>query len=253
MYGMINISKSGMSSNQNKINVISNNMVNSTTTGYKRLEVGFQDLIRENINRDSYPVNKDGTDIGTGVRSTNEIRNNTQGSLKESGIKTNLAIDGEGLFRVIMPDNTYAYTRSGELTIDSSGKLVDDGGNVLDIKFYDNNSYANVGLTNDNFSVNKYGQVYRGENLVGKIDLYKTVGDNDILSVGDSLFKPKQGAELSVVNNSTIMQGYTEMSNVDLGQEMTDLISVQRAFQLNSKGITVADDMWSMINNLQSR
>lgn len=253
MYGIINISKSGMGANQNKINVISNNMVNATTTGYKRLEVEFQDLVREGLNRDSYPVNKENTDVGTGVRTSNEIRNTMQGSLKQSGIKTDLAIEGEGLFRVIRPNNTYAYTRSGEFAIDSSGKVVDAGGNVLDVQFYDNNTYGNAGLTNENFSVNKYGQVYAGERLVGKINLYTATGDNDFLSAGDSLFVPKPGTELSIVNDSVIMQGYTEMSNVNLGQEMTDLISVQRAFQLNSRGITVADDMWSMINNLQSR
>ena len=253
MYGIMNISKSGMSANQNKINVISNNMVNANTTGYKRLEVEFQDLVRESLNRDSYPVNEPNTDMGTGVRTGNEIRNTMQGSLKQSGLKTDLAIDGEGLFRVIRPNNTYAYTRSGEFAIDSSGKIVDDAGNVLDIQFYNNNSYATAGLTNENFTVDKNGQVYAGDRLVGRVNLYNATGDNDFLSIGDSLFVPKQGADLNVVNGSNIMQGYTEMSNVDLGQEMTDLISVQRAFQLNSKGITVADDMWSMINNLQSR
>lgn len=253
MYGIMHVSKSGMSANQNKINVISNNMVNATTTGYKRLEVEFQDLVRESLNRDSYPVNKANTDIGTGVRAGNEIRNTMQGSLKQSGITTDLAIDGEGLFRVIRPNNTYAYTRSGEFAVDSSGKIVDDAGNVLDIQFYNNNSYATAGLTNENFTVDKNGQVYAGDGLVGRINLYNVTGDNDFLSIGDSLFVPKPGSNLNVVNGSNIMQGYTEMSNVNLGQEMTDLISVQRAFQLNSRGITVADDMWSMINNLQSR
>lgn len=253
MYGIMNISRSGMSANQNKINVISNNMVNASTTGYKRLEVEFQDLVRESLNRDSYPVNEPNTDMGTGVRTGNEIRNTMQGSLKQSGLKTDLAIDGEGLFRVIRPNNTYAYTRSGEFAIDSSGKIVDDAGNVLDIQFYNNNSYATAGLTNENFIIDKSGQVYAGDRLVGRVNLYNATGDNDFLSIGDSLFVPKQGTDLNVVNGSNIMQGYTEMSNVNLGQEMTDLISVQRAFQLNSKGITVADDMWSMINNLQSR
>lgn len=253
MYGMMNVSKSGMSSNQNKLNVISNNMVNATTTGYKRLEVEFQDLVRESLNIDSYPVNKANTDIGSGVRCGNEIRNTMQGSLKQSGIKTDLAIDGEGFFRVMRPNNTYAYTRNGEFAIDASGKLVDDSGNVLDIQFYNNNSYETAGLTNENFTVDKMGQVYAGDELVGKINLYTGTGDNDFLSVGDSLFVPKDGVNLNLVNDSSIMQGYKEMSNVNLGQEMTDLISVQRAFQLNSRGMTVADDMWSMINNLQSR
>lgn len=253
MYSIMNVSKSGMSANQNKINVISNNIVNVNTTGYKKLEVEFQDLVRESLYKDSYPTNSNNAATGTGVRTINEIRNLNQGSLKNTGIQSNLAIDGDGLFRVIRPNNTYAYTRSGEFNVDSSGKIVDDNGNVLDIQFYNNNNYTNAGITSENLKVNGRGEVFAGDKIVGKVNIYKAEGDNDFLSIGDSLFTARPGINLIVENEATLMQGYTEMSNVNIAQEMTDLISVQRSFQLNSKGITVADDMWSMINNLQSR
>lgn len=253
MYSIMSISKSGMSANQNKINVISNNIVNVNTTGYKKLEVEFQDLVRESLYKDSYPTNSTNAATGTGVRTINEIRNLNQGSLKNTGIQSNLAIDGDGLFRVIRPNNTYAYTRSGEFNVDSSGKIVDDNGNVLDIQFYNNNNYANAGITSENLKVNGRGEVFVGDKIVGKVNIYKSEGDNDFLSIGDSLFTARPGINLTVENEATIMQGYTEMSNVNIANEMTDLISVQRSFQLNSKGMTVADEMWSMINNLQSR
>ncbi len=253
MYSILNVSKSGMSANQNKINIISNNMVNVNTAGYKKLEVEFHDLVRESLYKQSYPTNNSNTTTGTGVKTTNEIRNLSQGSFKETGIVSNFGIDGEGLFRVITPENTYAYTRNGEFNVDSSGKIVDDNGNVLNIQFYNNNNYGNLEITKDNCVVNKQGEVFVDDNIVGKINLYTATGDNDFLSVGNSLFVTRPGANLTIKNDSNIMQGYTETSNVNISQEMTDLISIQRSFQLNSKGMTVADDMWSMINNLQSR
>lgn len=253
MYSILNISKSGMNASQNKVNVISNNIVNANTSGYKRVEVEFQELVRETLNRDYIPKNNTNMSIGTGVRSINEIRNYSQGSLKNTEVMSNLAIDGEGFFRVIRQDNTYAYTRNGEFSVDATGKIVDGSGNVLDIEFYNNNSYGNLGITNENFSVNKQGEVFVDGNNVGKINVYTTTGDNDLLSVGGSLFVTKNEENLTITNNSNIMQGYVEMSNVNIAQEMTDLISVQRSFQLNGKGFSVADEMWSMINNLQSR
>ena len=253
MYSILNTSKTGMSANQNKINIISNNIVNINTTGYKKLEIEFQDLVRDSLYRDSYPTNNKNTTVGTGVKTSAEIRNFNQGSLKSTEVMSNLAIDGDGLFRVYKSDGTVAYTRSGEFNIDSSGKVVDDKGNILDIQFYDNNNYLNSKITIDNFKVNKDGEVFAGDKNIGKINLYEGKGDTDFLSVGNNLFIAQNDANIEIKNGSNIMQGYVETSNVNMSQEMTDLIAVQRAFQLNSKGISVADDMWSMINNMQSR
>lgn len=253
MYSLLSTSKTGMSANQNKINIISNNIVNVNTIGYKKLEMEFQDLVRDTLNRDSYPVNSKNSTIGTGVKTSSEIRNFTQGNLKETKLASNMAIDGEGLFRVIRPDGTYAYTRNGEFNIDSTGKIVDDKGNILDIQFEGNNNYLNSGITSENFTVNKKGEVFAEDKKVGNIKLYVGESMDNFLATGDNLFITKEGSNIKVNNKANIMQGYVEASNVDISQEMTELIAIQRAFQLNSKGITVADDMWSMINNLQSR
>ena len=252
MYGILNVSKSGMSSTQNKINVISNNIVNSNTAGYKKLDVEFQDLVRAGLSNNSYPTNDVNATTGTGIKSTTEVRNFAQGSLKNTKISTNLAIDGEGLFRVIRSDNTYAYTRNGEFSVDANGTLVDDAGNILDIQFEDEKNYNNSGITSDNLSVNKQGEVFVNDEKIGNINLYKPTGDNDVLSASGNLFIANDGIEL-IAADGDIYQGYTEMSNVEISQEFTDLIAMQRAFQLNSKGFNVADEMWSMINNLQSR
>lgn len=253
MFDIINISKNGMSANQGKIDIISNNIVNVNNTGYKKLDVQFEELVRKNMKRDSFPVNDDRATIGTGSKIVEPVRRFTQGSLIKTDINSNLAIDGDGFFRVIKGDNTYAYTRNGEFNIDSNGRLVDDNGNFLDIQFVGNNSYRNVVFRSDNFAINKSGEVFVGDKKVANINTYKFEGDTDFLSVGDNLFIPKNEANIKLDKNRNIMQGYTEKSNVDMSQEMTNLISTQRAFQLTSKGFSVADDMWSMINNLQSR
>lgn len=253
MYGMLNISKTGMSASQNKINTISNNIVNSSTTGYKKLDTEFQDLVRNTLNRDSYPTNDTTATTGTGVKTTIEIRNLNQGSLKYTEISTNLAIDGEGFFRIIKNDGSYLYTRNGELNIDSSGKIVDDNGNILDIEFINGKNYSNSGITSENLTISKSGEVFVNNERIGNVNLYKSTDNNDFLSVGSNLFMAKNQKDLYIVEDTNIMQGYIEMSNVDIQQEMTDLITMQRAFQLNSKSFSVADEMWSMINNLQSR
>ncbi|MGL5694919.1 MAG: flagellar hook-basal body complex protein [Peptostreptococcaceae bacterium] len=253
MYNILNNSKSGMSAHQNKMNVVSNNMVNANTTGYKRLEAEFQDLITESLYKDSYPTNSNTASTGTGVKMSNEFRNFAQGSIRETGIKSNLAIDGEGFFRVIRPDNTYAYTRNGGFNIDSRNQIVDDNGNILDINFYNNYSYDNLNINSENLVINKQGDVFVDNQRVGKLNLYTSIGDNDFYSIGDSLFNIKNNQNIRVSQGTDLLQGYTEMSNVNMQQEMTDLITIQRAFQMNSKGINVADDMWSMVNNLQAR
>ncbi|MDQ0460635.1 flagellar hook-basal body complex protein [Clostridium sardiniense] len=253
MFDIVNIATSGMSSNQEKIDIISNNIVNVSTVGYKKLDTQFEDLVRKSMKRDSFPINDKNTTVGTGSKATEAVRIFTQGSLIRTDINSNMAIDGEGLFRVIKSDNTYAYTRNGEFNVDSSGKLVDNNGNILDMQFIGNNDYSNIGLKNNNFTINKLGEVFVNNSKVAYINTYKSDGNMDFLSIGDNLFSPKRGANIKVEKNRNIMQGYKEMSNVNMPQEMTDLIATQRAFQLTSKSFKVADDMWSMINNLQSR
>jgi flagellar basal-body rod protein FlgG len=246
-------SKSGMLASQGKVDVVSNNITNAQTTGYKKLEIGFLDLYTETLNRPSYPNNSHDAITGTGVKVSQVTRNLEQGSLKSTNIKTNLAIDGDGFFCVIKPDGSYNYTRNGEFNLDSSGKLVDDNGYILDMQFYNGMGYDNVDLGNGELNINKLGKVFLNNQIIGKIDLYRPTGDNDFISTGDSLFIPMEGTEVQVIDNPNIRQGYIELSNINMQNEMTDLIMGQRAFQFNSRGIQAVDEMWGMINNLQGR
>lgn len=253
MYNIMNNSITGMSANQGKIDIISNNIANSQTTGYKKLEVGFLDLYTDTLSRQSYPHNGDNLITGTGVRISNATRNLTQGALKETGISTDIAIDGDGYFRVISSDGSYKYTRSGEFNFDLNGKLVDSYGNFLDINYNNGVNGQDLNLSNGDLTINNKGEVFLNKQNIGSITLYMPQGDNDFTSVGDSLFALNEGAEVYVVDNPKVYQGYVEMSNVSMQVEMTDLIMAQRAFQINSRGVQAIDEMWGMINNLKGR
>ena len=253
MYNIMNHSISGMSANQNKIDVISNNIANSQTVGYKKLESGFLELYTETLARPSYPYNSQNVLMGSGVRSSTAIRNLSQGALKETGIDTNMAIDGDGYFRVISQDGSYKYTRNGEFNLDSTGKLVDDYGNVLEINYNNGFNGQNSNLSEGELTINKNGEVFLNKENIGSINLYQPQGNYDLTPVGDSLFVLNEGAQVTTVDDAKLYQGYVEMSNVNMASEMTDLIIAQRSFLVNSRGVQATNEMWSMINNLKGR
>ena len=248
-------SKSGLNANQEKLDVISNNIANVNTTGYKKVNAGFKDLISSSLDEWGNPLNDKTATVGSGVKAGNFIKDNSQGGLQTTNQKTDLALDGEGYFKVISSNGTEYYTRDGSFKLDSSGRLVTANGNILEVQYANGYSQNNTGLTADNFTINKKGEIFAENNgnfeKVGEIAVYTAVGNDAFTSVGDNLFKELNGVQVYRTLDADMYQGYLEASNVDLSQEMTDMIVTQRAFQLSSKGITAADEMWEMINNLR--
>lgn len=254
-------SRSAMNAQQQKLDAISNNIANVSTNGYKAEKVQFSDLMYENLNRLGYPtntINNNGINSnpqnGTGVKAADWIRDNIQGSLTQTNEATDLALDGSGYYRVIRPDGTAAYERSSDFDLDANGRLADNNGNILEINFANGTQQ----LTKNNFMISGDGTVSLKNqdgiyNAVGKVNVYDVVGQDAFISAGDNLYVPKQGAQIFVNGSTNIMQGYTEGSNVDITKEMVDMIAAQRAFQLNTKSMTTADEMWGMVNNLRSR
>lgn len=248
-------SKSGLNANQEKLDVISNNIANVNTTGYKKVNAGFKDLISSSLDEWGNPLNDKTATVGSGVKAGNFTKDNSQGGLQTTNQKTDLALDGEGYFKVISGNGTEYYTRDGSFKLDSYGRLVTANGNILEVQYANGYSQNNTGLTADNFTINKKGEIF-AENSgnfekVGEIAVYTAVGNDAFTSVGDNLFKELNGVQVYRTLDADMYQGYLEASNVDLSQEMTDMIVTQRAFQLSSKGITAADEMWEMINNLR--
>ncbi|WP_346890206.1 flagellar hook-basal body complex protein [Clostridium sp. UBA1056] len=262
MYGMFYTNRSAMQAQQNKLDLVSNNIANVGTVGYKRLSSTFQDLYTSSLERLGVPTSKNADTklyIGTGVKSTNESRVKIQGSLTETKLSTDLAIDGKGLFKVYKQDGSVAYTRNGNFKVDAIGTLVDNNGYRLSITDGDgkevNVPEGPINFSKDKFSIDPNGALSLDNDgypiKIGDIKTYETIGDRDFISVGQSLFVPIKGATVLETTDRNIYQGFTEKSNVDVSTEMTDMIVAQRAFQLNSSALKTADDMWHMINNLR--
>lgn len=256
MFRTMCTSKSGMIAQQVKLDTISANLANSTTTGYKSLGVEFTDLLQYSLDRKSVPLNDRTSSMGTGVKATDYFRNNNQGSLLSTGLTTDLALDGQGYFKVILADGTEAYTRDGAFKIDLNGNMVDSNGNRLELNFEPGYNEENCKFKPDNFSVGVDGGVYMtmGNGTVFKvaeIPIYSAIGDDAFISAGKNLYVPNVGTNVERTLDTHIYQGYLEGSNVDMTTEMTNMIVTQRAFQLASKGVTTADEMWGMINNLR--
>jgi flagellar basal-body rod protein FlgG len=263
-------SRSAMVAEQDKLDNISNNIANVNTEGYKKTDVSFRDLVYENLNRTGYPNDKESYN-GTGVRTGEWSRDNSQGSLSQTDQNTDLAIDGQGYFLIQLPDKntdgTYktAFSRNGSFNVDGAGNIVDKNGNKLAIVF-NSNSQVDSHFTQDSFKVDEQGRVFNkingNDKEVGKINLYNVVSQDSLKSIGENLYvvasQSVNGIQIPaekpyLVQDPTIRQGYVELSNVDLTKEMTDMIVAQRAFEMNSKAMRTADEMWSMANNLRSK
>ncbi|MGH4125723.1 MAG: flagellar hook-basal body complex protein [Clostridium sp.] len=257
-------SKSSMMAQQEKLDCISNNIANVNTDGYKKLSTNFKDLLYESLDRKGYPVStdKNGKAIlqnGTGVRTSEWTRDSKQGNLTATELPTNLAIDGTGYFEVLQPNGSMAYTRAGNFKTDASGTIVDEGGNRLSIIDNQGNNINKANgpykFSGNNFTVDEKGLVTIKDNKgglpVGKVKISNIIGDDSMISIGDSMYMPKPGAQVVQSTDYSIMQGFLELSNVDMGEEMTDMLVTQRAFQLTSSTLKTADEMWQMVNNMR--
>lgn len=255
MFNIFATAKSGMSAYQEKLDYLSNDLVNSSTTGYKSTDVGFKDLLTESLNRAGTPLVNQKSISGTGVKLGVNYEINKQGNLITTGGKTDLAIDGKGYFALTKSDGSIVYTRDGNFKIDSNGALVDSNGTKVYVEYQNGASEGNPALENDNISIDNKGVISMQANgqttEIGTIPVFTAVGDKGFIPIGNSYFVPNSDAQVTLSNDYNIQQGFLEGSNVDVGETFSDVVLTQRAFQLSSKAITAADDLWSMINNMR--
>ncbi len=264
MLNIISNSKSSMSAQQKKLDIISNNIANVNTSGYKKNNVEFQDLFSETLERRGVPINEDkkGNGLlisGTGVRVSDIKRDLGQGMLQETGRTTDFALDGEGFFQVQFSDESYGYTRDGSFMVDSTGLLADSSGNrvvILDESGKNINTVGSgVDFSNGKISVDIKGNLFsnsdNGENVeIGKLAIKNFAGDSSLRPVGRNCFVPVEGATPNNATDYNVFNGFIETSNVRLEEEMTDMIVTQRAFQINATSIKTADEMWGLVNNM---
>lgn len=252
----------GMLAQQLNVDVISNNIANMTTTGFKRQRAEFQDLLYQDLKRagasssDAGTVVPSGIQIGVGVKTASVYRITDQGGMESTGNTYDLAVQGEGYFRVLLPSGDEAYTRAGSFQVSATGEIVtQDGYTVLPSITVPQDALSVTVNASGEVQVKLDGQV--DLQTVGQIDLAIFFNEAGLQPMGDNLYMestasgaPSVGVPGSV-GYGTIRQGYLETSNVNAVGEITALISAQRAYEMNSKVITTADEMMSVTNQLR--
>ncbi|GLR98332.1 MULTISPECIES: flagellar basal-body rod protein FlgG [Bradyrhizobium] len=244
----------GMAAQELNVQVISNNIANLRTTGFKKQTAAFQDLIYEHVRRvgaqssDQGTILPVGVDIGGGVKTVGTPRSMTQGTLSQTGNDLDLAISGDGFFKILMPDGTYQYTRDGTFQMDNQGRVVTAQGNPVQPTITIPNNASGI-------SVSEQGQVSvtlpgsSTSSIIGQIGVTRFINKAGLQPVGNNQFieTPSSGAPQDGTANSEgygkITQGSLEQANIDVVSEMSDLIAAQRAYEMNAKVISAADQM----------
>jgi flagellar basal-body rod protein FlgG len=251
-----------MQAQSTNVEVISNNIANMTTTGFKRRRAEFQDLIYQNLRRvganssDSGSVVPAGAQVGLGVKTAAIYRINEQGNLQQTENRFDLAIRGNGYFQVTLPSGEVAYTRDGTFALSAEGTLVTAEGYVIQ-------PGITIPAAARDVTINTSGEVLASldgqiaPQNVGQIQTAIFANEGGLEAVGDNLFlaTPASGQAQSAApgqpGHGTVMQGFIETSNVNTVQEITALITAQRAYEMNSKVITTSDEMLSTITRLK--
>jgi flagellar basal-body rod protein FlgG len=240
----LNSAASGMAAQQQRLDAVSNDLANANTTGYKRVRVGFRDLVYTQTGRSS----AQGPQTGAGVAAVDAGRAFQQGAIQRTEQPFDVAIQGEGFIRVRLPDGRQALTRDGSLRVDEAGKLVTSSGGVVQPPVNCAASAAGA-----NVSIGPDGAVLSGGQRVGRIELVSVRSPQQLQPVGDNAFlaTAESGAVRPAPAATTLTQGALEMSNVDMAEAMVSMIESQRAFQLTSKAIHTQDQMWEIANGVK--
>ena len=250
----LSIASTGMLAQQTNVEVISNKLANMNTTGYKAQRAAFQDLLYQNIQQpgaqssDTGTLLPSGIQLGSGVRTAAVYRMTKAGDLQSTSNPYDVAVNGSGYFRVTLPDGTDAYTRDGNFQLSDSSQIVTQEGYVVQPGIA-------IPSTATAVTINSQGQVQAtipGQvalQLVGQFELTRFPNDAGLNALGNNLFAettasggPQAGVPGST-GYGTIQQYFLETSNVDAVSEVTNLITAQRAYEMNSKVITAADQM----------
>jgi flagellar basal-body rod protein FlgG len=254
------IAKTGLEAQQTNLDVVTNNLANVSTNGFKKSRAVFEDLLYQNVRQPGAQSSQQtqlpsGLQIGTGVRAVATERIHTQGNPQQTGNSKDVMINGSGFFQVLMPDGTTAYTRDGSFQTDNNGQLVTSSGYVLQppITVPSNALTMTVGR-DGTVSVTTPGTV--APTQIGSIQVANFVNPAGLESLGENLYAETgssgtaQAGTPGTNGAGVLMQGYVETSNVNVVEEMVNMIQTQRAYEINSKAITTSDQMLQKISQL---
>lgn len=254
---------SGMTGQQFNIDTISNNLSNVNTTGFKQNRVDFEDLLYQTKRVAGTPATEQtvvpvGVQVGHGVKAAATQKMFTQGSLQSTGNVSDLAIQGEGFFRVMLIDGSYGYTRDGAFKIDSNGQLVTSNGNRVmpDVILPE-------GFVRESLSIAQDGRItvkVAGSDDpvdVGQMALFRFVNPAGLKAIGENIYKISNASGDAITGQpgfdgmGKTVHKFLEMSNVSVVQEMVNMIVAQRAYEMNSKAIQTSDSMLQIANSLK--
>jgi flagellar basal-body rod protein FlgG len=253
------IAKTGLDAQQTRMAVISNNLANTNTTGFKRDRASFEDLLYQTVRQPGAASSEQtqlptGLQTGTGVRVAATAKQFAQGNLNQTGNALDVAINGRGFFEVLMPDGSTAYTRDGSFQIDAQGQVVTNAGYAIQpgLQLPEGAQSVTVGA-DGTVSVQVAGQPEAVQ--VGQLTLSDFVNPAGLQAKGENLFAetgasgPAQSGAPGQGGVGTLVQGALESSNVNVVEELVSMIETQRAYETNAKAISTVDSMLGYLNN----
>ena len=255
------IAKTGLDAMQTQLDVITNNLANVNTNGFKRSRAVFEDLLYQNVRQPGGQSSQQtqlptGLQLGTGVKPVAAERLFTQGNMQQTGNDKDVAINGIGFFQILMPDGSTAYTRDGEFQLDNLGNLVTSSGYQLQpvINIPQDAQSLTIG-TDGTVTVTQPGNPPQTNN-VGTIDLASFINPAGLEAKGENLYVETVASGAPVISQAntnglgSLSQKYVETSNVNVVEEMTNMIQAQRSYEINSKAVTTSDQMLHTLSQL---
>lgn len=250
---------SGMQAHELQTDVIAHNLANISTTGFKRNQASFQDLVYQNekrvgTNPEGDTIIPAGMQVGLGVKTAAIVRINEQGEFKQTYNDLDLAINGKGYFRVELPDGTFAYTRAGSFTKSPEGEVVTTDGYVVQPGIVIPNDTVEVTISDKGVISTRAGGA-KEQVVQGTIEMVNFSNESGLRAEGKNLFLETDASGAPVIGNpgeegrGTVLQGWVENSNVNPIVEITNLITAQRGYEMGSKVIQAVDEMMQTINS----
>jgi len=259
MFSSLWVAKTGLDAQQTRMDVISNNLANANTTGFKSARASFQDLVYQNLRQPGGQTTEQtqapsGLMLGTGVRVVGSEKLFTQGNIEQTGNSLDLAVQGRGFLQVTMPDGSIAYTRDGSLHMDQNGQIVTANGYALDpaISVPANAQSITIG-SDGTVSVSVPGQAATQQ--IGTVQLADFINPAGLQPNGDNLYLETASSGSPQIGQpglnglGTLAQGALESSNVNVVEQMVNMIETQRTYEMNSKAVSAADSMLQFLTN----
>lgn len=256
MIDALSIAASGLTANQAWIDSISNNVANMQTVGYKRSQVDFHDMVRQSQATDAGGRPTDQMLMGAGIRAGAMSQVFSPGTIRESGNALDVAIQGDGFFEVTLATGELAYTRAGRFHLDADGQLALSTGQVLSGGVRVPPDVSSLEIKQDGTVQGKI--VETGELIdLGQVHLASFGSAENLAKLGDGMYRPTELSGSATYSEpgrdgqGVLLQGYVEMSNVNLIDEMSGLVLAQRAYQMNARLLQAGDQILETINNLR--